>query len=119
EVIDVLMYGDMLQQVDHLMRSVFGAPAMPMDTYRRGDKFIAEFDLPGVDRDAIEVTIEGDVLQVSARRDAHTDDVDSFGVRERMHGKMTRRILLSDRLDRSKIDASYVDGVLRVVIPLA
>jgi HSP20 family protein len=122
EVIGMLMHTDMLQQVDHLLRSTYNGGArsvMAMDTYRRGDEFVAEIDLPGVDRDSIDVTVEGNVLQITAQRRTRFDDVDQVGVRERAHGVMTRQLFLSQGLDRANIAASYDDGVLRLVIPLS
>jgi HSP20 family protein len=41
---------------------------MPIDAYRDGDQFIIRFDLPGVDRDSIELTAEKNVLTVRAER---------------------------------------------------
>lgn len=118
----MLMRVDPLQQVDHLLRSTFDdmrAGVMPIDTYRRGDEFVVEFDVPGVDRDSIDVTVERNVLQVTARRAAAYDDADEVGVRERPHGVMTRQLFLTDDLDTDSIAASYDDGVLRLVIPVS
>lgn len=118
----MLMRVDPVQQVDHLLRSTFNDVrngVMPMDTYRRGDEFVAELDLPGVDRNSIDVTVERNVLQVTARRTAHHDDVDEIGVRERPHGTMSRQLLLADGLDTADITATYDDGVLRLVIPVS
>jgi HSP20 family protein len=118
----MLMNPDMFQQVDHLLRSTLHGGArgvMAMDTYRRGDEFVVAIDLPGVDRDSIEVTVEGNVLQVSARREGDFNDVDEFGVRERPHGVMARQLFLTQGLDSANITAAYDDGVLRLVIPLS
>ena len=41
---------------------------MPMDAYRQGDHFIVHFDLPGVDPASIDLTVEKNVLTVSAER---------------------------------------------------
>lgn len=41
---------------------------MPMDAYRNGDRFLVQFDLPGVDPNAVELTVEKNVLTVRAER---------------------------------------------------
>jgi HSP20 family protein len=58
---------------DRLTESMFGRRApgprmMPADAYRRGDAFVVNFDLPGVDPGSIEVTVEKNVLSVAAER---------------------------------------------------
>jgi HSP20 family protein len=53
---------------DQLASTATRAPqAFPMDAYRRGDRFIVEFDLPGAEPASIELTVEQNVLTVRAR----------------------------------------------------
>lgn len=118
----MLMRTDPFQQVDHLLRSTLNdlrLEVLPTDTYRVDDVFVAEIDLPGVDRDSIDVTVDDNVLQIAAHRSAHHENADEVGLRERRHGAMTRQLLLADGLDTANITASYDDGVLRLEIPVA
>lgn len=92
---------------------------MPMDAYRHGDDVVVVVDLPGVRPDAIDATVEGNVLTVTAERAAYYDRDDTVFVSERPTGRMTRRIQLGSDLDGSKVQADYHDGVLTVRIPLA
>ncbi len=41
---------------------------MPIDAYRQGDEFVVQFDLPGVDAESIDLTVEKNVLTVHAER---------------------------------------------------
>ncbi len=66
------------------------------------------FDLPGVDPDSIEVTVDRGVLTVSARRAEEYGEGESPFIRERVMGSFTRRVYLADTLDSEKIDAAYV-----------
>ncbi len=43
-------------------------PVMPMDAYRHDDRFVVNFEVPGVDPSSIELTVEKNVLTVSAER---------------------------------------------------
>lgn len=91
---------------------------MPMDGIRRKDEVVLRFDLPGIDPDSIEVTVDRGVLTVSARREEEIAEDEQLFVRERTMGTYTRRVYLSEHLDSAKIDAAYDDGVLAVRIPV-
>ena len=73
----MLMRSEPFTEVNRLAQQLFGAPAtgtwsrptaMPVDAYRNGDEFVIAFDLPGVDKDAIDIDIERNVLTVRAER---------------------------------------------------
>jgi HSP20 family protein len=93
--------------------------AMPMDAYREGDRFIVNFDLPGVNPDSIDLTAEKNVLTVRAERAWHPQDERQVLVSERPHGTFTRQLFLGDSLDTAKIAATFRDGVLTLTIPVA
>ena len=92
--------------------------AMPMDTVRRDGELVLSFDVPGVDPEKIDVTVDRGVLTVSATREETRTEGESPVVRERLFGSFTRRVRLSDNLDADAIEASNHDGVLEVRIPV-
>jgi HSP20 family protein len=110
------------RQFDRLTRQMwgeFGAQGvMPMDGVRRKDDVLLRFDVPGIDPDSIEVTVDRGVLTVSARREEELEEDDKLFVRERYTGSFTRRVYLSEHLDADAIEAAYNNGVLAVRIPL-
>src|SRR3954453_13231420 len=87
---------------------------MPMDGIRRKDDVVLRFDLPGIDPDSIEVTVDRGVLSVSARREEELSEDDRIFVRERVMGTFTRRVYLSEHLDSERVDAGYHNGVLQI-----
>lgn len=89
-----------------------------MDAYRLGDVVTVEFDLPGVDPSSIDLQIERGELRLQARRNATAPEGAQYLVRERGETEITRRVMLGDVLDVEHVDAEYVDGVLRLRIPL-
>jgi HSP20 family protein len=93
--------------------------AFPMDAYRRGDQFIVEFDLPGVEPTSIELTVEQNVLTVRAERRFEPRDGDEVLVAERPHGTYARQIFLGDALDSERVQADCRLGVLTLTIPVA
>ncbi|MCZ7528253.1 MAG: Hsp20/alpha crystallin family protein [Acidimicrobiia bacterium] len=121
----MLLRYDPFRELDRMAEQVLGtttAPrtrSMPMDAYRRGDKVFLHFDLPGVQPDSIELTVERDVLTVSAERAWPEMEGDQLFARERAQGTFSRRVLLGETLDTDKVDARYEDGVLTVAIPVA
>jgi HSP20 family protein len=91
---------------------------MPMDGIRRADDVVLRFDLPGIDPDSIEVTVDRGVLSVSAKREEEYGADERAFVRERVMGTFTRRVYLSEHLDAEAIEAAYDNGVLAVRIPV-
>jgi HSP20 family protein len=119
----MLMRTDPFRELDRFVQQVVGTPtrpaAMPMDAYRDGERFVVEFDLPGVATDSIDLTVEKNVLTVHASRSRRSNDDAELVVSERAQGTFSRQLFLGETLDTDRIDASYKDGVLTVTIPVA
>jgi HSP20 family protein len=101
------------------LRNEHRVQQVPLDAYRRGTEFKAHLDLPGVDPDSIELTIEQDVLTVRATRNWMPVEGDQVQVSERAQGEFGRRLLLGKWLNRDDISATYENGVLTITIPIA
>ncbi|RVX43271.1 HSP20 family protein [Nonomuraea polychroma] len=108
------------RQFNRLAQQTFdvGGAVMPMDGLRREDDVLLRFDLPGIDPESIEVTVDRGVLSVSAHREEEVAENERLFVRERPMGTFTRRVYLSEHLDSDQIDAGYANGVLTVRIPV-
>jgi HSP20 family protein len=119
----MLMRTDPFRELDRLVQQAVGTPsrpaAMPIDAYRDGDRFVVEFDLPGVAPDSIDLTIEKNVLTVHATRSRVGLDNVEMIVAERPQGTFSRQLFLGETLDADRVQASYDAGVLRVEIPVA
>ena len=113
---------DPFRELDRLTQQLVGTtsrPAvMPMDAWREGDRFVIEFDLPGVARDSIDLDVERNVLTVRAERLARNGDWEMLAT-ERPRGLFSRQLVLGDNLDLERIEAEYAEGVLRLVVPVA
>lgn len=118
----MLMRFDPFRELDRLTQQVGGnaRPAvMPMDAYRSGDQFIVHFDLPGVDAGSIELTVEKNVLTVSAQRRWQPQNGQQVLVTERPQGSFSRQLFLGEGLDSERIEANYDNGVLTITVPVA
>jgi len=113
---------DPFRDLDRLTQQIFGTtnrPAvMPMDAWREGDRFVIEFDLPGIARDSIDLDVERNVLTVRAERVARNGDWEMLAS-ERPRGIFSRQLVLGDNLDLDRIEAAYDGGVLRLTVPVA
>lgn len=118
----MLMRTDPFRDLDRLTQQFFGTPArpaaMPMDAYRQGDTFYLKLDLPGVDPDSIDLTVERNVLTVHAQRPATGGDGTEMIVAERPTGTFSRQVFLGETLDADHISADYTAGVLTLSIPV-
>jgi HSP20 family protein len=122
EVEMVLMRTDPLRDLDRWTQQVSGTAArptvMPLDAWRDGDTFVAEFDLPGVEPDSLDIDVERNVLTVRAERAALDQNREMIAA-ERPRGIFSRQLFLGENLNTDGIEAHYRDGVLRLTIPVA
>ena len=114
---------DPFREFDRLTQQLMGGttnrPAvMPMDAWREGDRFVLEFDLPGVSPETIDLDVERNVLTIRAERVSNNGDWQMLA-NERVRGAYSRQLVLGDNLDLDKIEAAYRNGVLRLVVPVA
>ena len=119
----MLMRTDPFRELDRLTEQVLGTrsrPAvMPMDAYREGDHFIVHFDLPGIDASSVNLTVERNMLAVTAERQWQPTDQQQVVAAERPEGTFSRQLFLGEGLDLDRVEATYDGGVLTVRIPLA
>ena len=121
----MLMRFDPFRELDRVTQQMWrdvnrpAAPMAPMDAYRRGDRVVVELDLPGVDPSAIDLTVEKNVLTVTARRERAFGEGDEVLVAERPLGEVRRQLFLGDQLDTEDIAASYENGVLALTLHVA
>ena len=122
----MLMRFDPFRDLDRLTQNLWGSGdvrrlnAVPMDAYRKGSEFVVHFDVPGIDPNSIELTVEKNVLTVSAERTRHWgEEAEEVVVAERPVGSFSRQLFLGETLDSERIEASCENGVLSLRIPVA
>lgn len=123
-----LVRSDPFRDVDRLFQQLWAGQngngtrsmAMPMDAFRKDDSFLMRLDLPGVSAEAVELTVEDNVLTIKAERPAPpaSEGVEVV-IAERPYGTFTRQVFLGTNLDAEHIQAEYEAGVLTLAIPVA
>ena len=100
------------------LRPSAGGVWMPsMDVYETEDKIVAKLELPGIDPNNVDVSVEDSTLTISGARE-FSDEVkeESYHRVERRYGSFTRAIALPQTADTEKVNASFDKGVLMIEV---
>jgi HSP20 family protein len=94
-----------------------GAWTPTVDIYENKDEIVLEAELPGMNREDFELTIENNVLTLRGeRRFEKKDESDSYHRVERAYGAFSRSFTLPQTVSSEQATAEYKNGVLRVVL---
>lgn len=98
--------------------NAFGAWTPPVDILERQDHLVIRAEVPGVQKEDMDVRIENGVLTLHGERkeEKETQELNAHLV-ERVYGSFTRSFSLPTTVDPSKVSAVYKDGVLEVTVP--
>jgi len=92
---------------------------LKIDVAEDDKSYTVHADLPGVKKDAINVTIEGDQVSISAETREEREAKEGSRVihTERHYGKVQRVFRLGQEIDQANAQAKFTDGVLELVLP--
>jgi len=90
----------------------------PVNVYEASDAYGLEVEVPGVDPEKLDVTVEGDLVTVSGERVGGGSEAGAHR-QERPVGRFSRMLRMPARLEAESVEAHYVDGVLTVKLPKA
>ena len=100
--------------------SAAGSWVPALDVYETKEQFVVTLDLPGIDPEAVEVTVEDSTLTVSGSRELSEEAREENYLRvERRYGQFSRSLSLPPSADPAKIDARFDKGVLTISVPKA
>lgn len=92
--------------------------SLRLDIIDHDKELVVRGELPGVEKDDIEVTIMGDRLMIEAERKfEHEGDEDAYYRHEVGCGKLMRTIALPVTVDADNVHAELKDGILEVTLP--
>ncbi len=116
-------------EVERAFRQAFGersaaspagafSPALDVEETEEG--FTLHVELPGVDAEHVEVSLEENVLTIAGERGFYDErDAEGFRRIERHFGRFHRAVRLPDRVDAAGVSATYRDGLLTITVPKA
>ncbi len=89
-----------------------------VDVQESGNRFVVRADLPGVEPDQVDITLENGLLTIRGeRREEKREEGEGFHRMERFRGTFFRRFALPDVADSAAVEAHMDHGVLEIMIP--
>jgi HSP20 family protein len=114
------------QDMSRLMDAVFGdteqltARTPAADVWEEDTQYVMELELPGLNRDSIDVRVEDNLLTIATKKTDNGNESQSesrkYVLRERRHGDFVRSFSLPKDVDTSAIEARAHDGILTLTI---
>jgi HSP20 family protein len=100
--------------------SFSGAFLPAVDIYQEGDNVIVEMEMPGVKTEQVDVSVENDVLTISAKKEEKKEvKKEDYYHKEIRKGSFSRSVILPMKVKGEESTAEVSAGVLRVVLPKA
>ncbi|MCB0339470.1 MAG: Hsp20/alpha crystallin family protein [Bdellovibrionales bacterium] len=94
------------------------AQGLALDVKEFEDKFVISADVPGVEKEAVDISIEKNVLTLKVTKEEESEESTKNIIRkERWVGTQSRSLVLSEVVDSESISADLKDGVLTIVLP--
>jgi len=87
-----------------------------IDVFEHDNATVVRADLPGVKRDELEISVEGNTLLIEGRREEAEAKEENY-YSERPLGRFSRSVQLPEGVDPNAITATYQDGVLELTVP--
>jgi len=117
---------NMREEMDHVFESSFGSFLRPLaslsrwtpavDVHQDKNQFTVQVELPGLKKEEIEISLHGDTLTVAGERKQQGNSEQGFRT-ERFFGRFQRSLTLPAVVNAEKVNATYKDGILTVVLP--
>jgi HSP20 family protein len=122
---------DPFNDLDDLFKGLFVRPMrfdldvapqmrMKIDVSKGDDSYTVKADIPGVKKDDIQVSIDGNEVTISGEIKKESEEKKGEEVlrSERYYGKVSRSFTLPHDVDEAKVVAKYADGVLKLTLPM-
>lgn len=88
-----------------------------LDVIQQAENIVIKASIPGVTPDAIEATIEDNILTLKTERKAEESEDTQYLIRERPVGSFFRALRLPEAVDTSKVSSIYENGILIITLP--
>lgn len=110
-------FGDIIEE---LGRPFLGdEESFPLvDLYEDGENIVVKTELPGMKKEDIHLSLDGDTLTIKGKRNMEREiKKRNYYYAERFYGNFSRRVYLPSKVKREGVTASYKDGVLEIILP--
>ncbi len=96
-----------------------GGAFPPINAFRKGDDYVVVAELPGIDRAALDIHVKGRTIRIAGRKTTSYPEQAGLHRRERPVGRFDRALTLPIEVDADKVQATYTDGILALLLPRA
>jgi HSP20 family protein len=90
-----------------------------VDIAEEDDQYLVKVELPGVSKDDVKITMEGNLLTISGEKKGQKETKKNYHALERSYGSFSRSFTLPTTVQGDKVAAEYKDGVLTINLPKA
>ena len=117
DTLDDLFRGFLVRPVSY--EASAGVAQFRVDVSENENAYRLHAEIPGVKKDEIQITIDGDTVAISAevKNEKDAKNGDRLLRSERYYGKVYRAFTLGQSVDETSASAKYADGVLDVTLP--
>ena len=91
----------------------------PINVFQKGDDFVAVVELPGIDKNDLEIEVKENTLRISGRKTIAYGEQASVHRRERISGVFDRTVSVPIRIEPNGVRAEYRDGMLALFMTRA
>jgi HSP20 family protein len=116
------------REMNRLWENFFGTMELPwgiagewsprIDVSETETAVIVKAEVPGLDKDDIEVSVCGDALTIRGeKKDERKESKGNYRLLERRYGTFQRTVSLPTGIDAEKVDAEFKNGVLSITLP--
>jgi HSP20 family protein len=91
----------------------------PLNLFQKGDDFVAVIELPGVDKNDLQIEARENTIRIAGTKDVKYQENASIHRRERVAGTFDRSFTLPIEINADSIVAEYREGVLALFVPRA
>lgn len=92
---------------------------MKTDIREKKDKYVIDVDLPGFEKENINISLNNGYLEISAKveRENNNDDEERYVRQERFYGACSRNFYVGDDITEEDISAEFKNGILKIEVP--
>ena len=111
------LFDDFFKEDDFFTRKQ--SNLMKTDIKEKKDKYVIEVDLPGCDKENIDLSLENGYLKIAAKvvKETSSGDDEKYLRQERFYGECSRSFYVGDQITQKDIDAEFKNGILKIEVP--
>lgn len=111
------LFDDFFKEDDFFSRKQ--SSLMKTDIKEKKDKYVIDVDLPGCEKENINLELNNGYLEISAKvmKEVNSEDEERYLRQERFYGECSRSFYVGDRVTQEDIAAEFKNGILKIEVP--